>query len=166
MQPNQDPDILIRPMKSTDRAEVADMVASAGNFNQAEIDCALELVDIYLAHPHQNDYRIVVAQPAGSRVLAYACWGPVSLTRGAFDLYWIVTHVQARGRGLGRALIRFVEGAVRNLNGRLITAETSGRASYSGTIEFYRRLGYEEVARIKDFYDIGDDKLIFIKRLS
>ena len=153
-------------MAHADRAAIADLVVSAGNFNQAEIDCALELVDVYLTDGHQTDYNVVVAQDRGSNVFAYACWGPVPMTKGAYDLYWIATHPGARGRGFGRALMESVERKVQELNGRLLVVETSSKASYAVTVEFYRRLGYSENSRIQDFYDIGDDKIIFVKKLS
>lgn len=153
-------------MVAADRSAVADIIVSAGNFNAAEIECALELVDIYLTQEKQTDYRVLVAEDAGARVRAYACWGPVPLTKGAYDLYWIATHPDARGRGLGRALMAEVEGRVRALEGRLLAVETSSKASYEDTVRFYRRLGYEQVSRIRDFYDVGDDKLVLVKRLS
>jgi GNAT superfamily N-acetyltransferase len=166
MHSDDDPGIQIRPMAPADRAAIADLVVSAGNFNQTEIDCALELVDIYLTNKNQTDYHVVVAQDPESTVHAYACWGPVPLTKGAFDLYWIATNPKSRGRGFGRALMSYVESQALKLKGRLLAAETSSKASYTDTVKFYRGLGYEEVCRIIDFYDVGDDKLILVKRLS
>lgn len=152
-------------MAHVDRDAVADLIVSAGNFNQAEIDCALELVDIYLTDKNQTDYRMMVVEGPGKRVCGYVCWGPVPLTKGTYDLYWIATHPDFRGHGFGHKLMSYVEGRIRENKGRLLVAETSSKESYKGTIEFYRRLGYEETSRIRDFYDIGDDKLIFTKRL-
>jgi ribosomal protein S18 acetylase RimI-like enzyme len=166
MHSDDDPGVLIRPMEPADRATVADLIVSAGNFNQAEIDCALELVDIYLTDETQIDYHVVVAEDPASRVHAYACWGPVPLTRGTFDLYWIATAPNARGRGYGRALMTYVENKALVMNGRLLAVETSSKASYASTVEFYRRLGYSETSRIRDFYDVADDKIIFVKKLS
>jgi len=123
-------------------------------------------VDIYLGDKKQDDYRVVVAEDAASGVQAYACWGPVPLTKGAFDLYWIATHPKSRSRGFGRALMEYVESEARTQKGRLLAIETSSKGSYRNTVDFYRRLGYAETSRIGDFYDVGDDKLILVKRLS
>ena len=148
-------------MTRGDRAVIADLIVSVENFNKAEVECALELVDIFLNDSDQKDYCIVVAEDAASKVHAYACYGP-----GTYDLYWIATHPDSRGRGFGQALMKYVEEKVLENRGRILVVETSAKESYEGTIAFYRGLGYEEASRIKDFYDVGDDRLIFVKRFS
>jgi ribosomal protein S18 acetylase RimI-like enzyme len=153
-------------MTSADRSTIAGLIVSVDHFNQAEAECALELIDIYLNDPQQTDYQVIVATDFESQPHAYACWGPVPLTRGTYDLYWIATHPDSRGRGFGRALIAHIENIIMESGGRLLVAETSAKKSYEGTMEFYRRLGFEAASQIKDFYDVGDDRLIFIKRLS
>jgi len=157
----------IRPLAPEDRAAIAGIVQGVGNFNPAEIDCALELVDICLGNPAQTDYRVHVAESARSgAVCGYTCWGPVPLTRGSYDLYWIATHPGYQGLGIGRALMQFVENRVLEEKGRLLIIETSSKESYDRTVGFYRRLGYVEASRIRDFYDVGDDKLVLVKRMS
>ena len=153
-------------MQPADRAAIVDIVRGVGNFNPAESACALELVDVYLNNPQQNDYRVVVAEDAAGCVCGYACWGPTPMTRGTHDLYWIATHPGAQGRGVGRQLLQYVENQVRGENGRLLVIETSSKESYGRTVGFYRRLQYEEASRIRDFYDVGDDKLVFVRRFS
>jgi ribosomal protein S18 acetylase RimI-like enzyme len=152
-------------MAPTDRGIVAELIMSVDHFNQAEVECALELIDLYLNNLQQTDYRVIVAEDL-CQLHAYACWGPVPLTRGTYDLYWIATHPGSRGRGFGRALIEHIENKIAGVGGRLLVAETSAKKSYEGTIAFYRRLGFETASHIKDFYDVGDDRLIFVKRLS
>lgn len=156
----------IRKLVSGDRAAVAAIVQNVGNFSPAEISCALELVDIYLNNPQQQDYRIVVAEDVHGSVCGYACWGPTPLTRGAYDLYWIATDPSVHGQGVGRNLMDYVENQVAQEQGRLLILETSSKASYQKTVGFYRGLGYDEASRIRNFYDVGDDKLTFVKRFS
>ncbi|NWG12082.1 MAG: GNAT family N-acetyltransferase [Acidobacteria bacterium] len=153
-------------MVAADRSAVAGIISRVGNFNQAEIDCALELVGVYLNDPHQKDYHLLVAEKPDGAVGAYACWGPTPLTTGTYDLYWIATDPCLQGQGLGQALVGEIERRVRAAGGRLILVETSSKDSYAATIDFYRRLGYREEARIRDFYDVGDDRLVFAKRLA
>ncbi len=156
----------IRKLIPEDRAAIARIVGAVGNFNRDEIDCALELVDIYLNHRDQRDYNLVVSENQQGEVSGYACWGPTPLTRGTYDLYWIATHPEAQGKGVGAGLMAYVEDRVREQEGRLLILETSSKESYGKTVDFYQRLGYQEASRITDFYDVGDDKLVFVKRLS
>ncbi len=156
----------IRDLVADDREAVERINRNVGNFNPAEVACSLELVDIYLNDPSQLDYRFVVAQGDEGEVCGYACWGPTPMTRGTYDLYWIATDPGVQGKGAGRALMQYVENKVQEEGGRLLILETSSKESYVKTVGFYRRLGYEEASRIRDFYDVGDDKLIFTKRLS
>ncbi len=153
-------------MREADRPAVERMLKQVGNFSPVEIACALELVDIYLHDKHQRDYRVVVEETPAGGVRGYACWGPTPLTRGTYDLYWIASDPESRGAGIGRRLMAYVEDQVQKEDGRLLVAETSSKESYGNTVRFYRRLQYEEASRIRDFYDAGDDKIIFVKRFS
>ena len=71
-----------------------------------------------------------------------------------------------QGRGLGQALGTCAEVLVRARWGYLILAETSGRPRYARSRAFYRKQGYEAVARIADYYGPADDLIIFAKRWS
>lgn len=153
-------------MVGTDRPAIEKVLRKVGNFNQGEIDCALELVDIYLNDRTQRDYRVVVAEDSKARVCGYSCWGPTPLTRGTYDIYWIATDPEIQGAGFGRLLMDYVENQVRAEQGRLLILETSSKESYGNTVGFYRRMDYEEASRIRDFYDVGDDKITFVKRIS
>jgi len=46
----------------------------------------------------------------------------------------------------------------------MLLIETSSQRA-TGNGRFYHRAGYELAARIKNFYRVGDDKLIFSKDL-
>ena len=50
--------------------------------------------------------------------------------------------------------------------GRLIIAETSSKPSYDGTNRFYVRNSYCEMARIRNYYEKGDDLVVYGKYFS
>ena len=102
----------------------------------------------------------------GGTLEGYACWGPTPCTDGGYDLYWIAVHPRAQGGGYGGTLMRAVEALLRERGARLLVAETSSRASYAETRDFYRRGGYVERARVRGFYAVGDDRVIFSKLLA
>jgi ribosomal protein S18 acetylase RimI-like enzyme len=159
----------IRSLVSSDRPRIEEMVVSSGKFNDPEIATALELVDESLERGEEGSGYIfaVIEDNEGDSmaVKGYACYGPTPLTQGVYDLYWIVVDPADQGKGFGRYLIEYVERDVVSRGGRMLLIETSSQETYGSTIRFYERSGYELVARIKNFYRIGDDKLVFAKEL-
>jgi ribosomal protein S18 acetylase RimI-like enzyme len=161
---NQVPSAVIRPLRREDRAPLKQLVEDTGVFSDDEVAIALELIDVVLDKPGQQDYHIAVSDVAGE-VSGYYCLGPTPGTNGTFDLYWIAVAPACHGTGIGAALDRHAEEYVRVAGGRLIVAETSSTPRYDATRAFYRRRGYAEVARIKNYYRPGDDLVVFGKYL-
>jgi ribosomal protein S18 acetylase RimI-like enzyme len=88
------------------------------------------------------------------------------MTVCTYDLYWIVTHAQARGQGVARALIEAMEAELRSRGPRAqIRVETSQTEGYGAARKLYDRMGYPEMARFANFYKEGDDLIVFYKVL-
>ncbi len=130
-----------------------------------EVAIAEELIDAYLIEQKESGYHILVAESDG-RVVGYVCYGETPMTEGTWDIYWLAVDRQMRGKGIGGALMNEAERLIRVKHGRLAVIETSGKPDYYDTISFHNKQGYAEIARIPDFYTIGDDKVIMIKRLE
>ena len=94
------------------------------------------------------------------------CWGPKPGSDGGYDLYWIAVDPRAQGGGYGGSLMRAVEELLRQRGARLLVAETSSRDLYAQTREFYEHGGYVERARVRGFYAVDDDRVIFSKQLA
>lgn len=179
----------LRELRAADRAPLAALLRATAAFTDEEVGVALELIDegIAVGTAQSDDYRFFVAEldesaaggatrasgasgagGAGTavRVVGYVCFGRTPLSDGVFDVYWIAVDPQLQGRGTGRALLGAVEAEVRRLGGRTILIETGGKASYAPTRAFYDRAGYVEIARIPDFFRVGDDKVIYSRRVD
>jgi ribosomal protein S18 acetylase RimI-like enzyme len=159
----------IRPATTADRPRIHEILLATGLFSRQEIGWAMELVDLAAAHPEKHEYEAHVLEDPDSgpdkRIQGYVLFGPTPMTEGVFDLYWIAVDRVRHGGGLGQLLLRFVENEVRRQDGRMLLIETSSKRSYEPTIRFYVRAGYSEISRIKDFYRIEDDKVVFCKNL-
>ena len=156
---------MISPATEADRAQIHDITARAGVFNQEEVDSVPAMFDEYLKYGAEaSGYHFIVYRE-GEQVLGYAIYGFRDLTEGVYDLYWIAVDPNVRRQSVGRKLLTATEDLVRAEGGRMVIAETSGTAEYDATREFYVRTGYQAEAVIKDFYKPGDDLFIFIKRL-
>jgi ribosomal protein S18 acetylase RimI-like enzyme len=160
----------IRPVEARDRDRIHDILVATARFTDEEVRCAIELVDSALEHPEKGDYLVHVldAPDSGPKrmVQGYVCFGATPMTDGVFDLYWIAVDPNQQGQGFGQLLLRFVENEVRRQRGRMLLIETSSKESYGPTLRFYQRSGYDEISRIKDFYRIEDDKVVFCKKLT
>jgi len=150
----------LRPLRRADRAAIERILRECRAFRDDEIAVALELVDA----PGEEGYRFVVAE-VGGRVAGYACFGATPMTSGTFDLYWIAVDPARQRSGVGRALLGAVERTLREEGGRLLLVETAGKPSYASTRAMYEACGYLEVARIPEFYEAGDDKVVYARRL-
>jgi len=152
---------MIRKLVEDDRDKIKQILIDTNNFNDEEINIALELVNIYINDDSQKDYEIFVDDENGIR--GYVCIGPRPLTSGTYDLYWIAVNPKVQSKGVGSGLIKFVEDHLKQKNGRLILIETSGKPSYEKERKFYEKNYYEMLVNIKDFYCIGDSLVIYGK---
>jgi ribosomal protein S18 acetylase RimI-like enzyme len=88
------------------------------------------------------------------------------LTEGTWNLYLIAIHPDSQRQGRGAALIRHIEQVLIDRGERVLLVETSGLDDFEYVRSFYRKSGYHEEARIREFYKAGDDKIIFRKALG
>ncbi len=153
--------ILIRPVESRDRTAVREILIGCGVFSNEEVSVALELMNEGLA----GSYPLFAAEMDGI-LRGYICIGKIPLTRGTWHLYWIAVHPACQAIGIGRALQAHAEDFIRSLGGERLALETSSRADYERTRRFYRRAGYTQVGCICDFYQPGDDCIMFCKVLA
>jgi ribosomal protein S18 acetylase RimI-like enzyme len=159
-----------RPVEegSEERDLLEAALRSDQTFLEEEIAVALELIDSALEprdHDLERDYTVLVADLLGFPVAGYICFGRTPMTEATWDLYWVVTHAEARGRGVARSLIRAMERELVRRGARAIRVETSQKESHEAARQLYDRLGYPEQARFPDFYRVGDDLIVYYKRL-
>jgi ribosomal protein S18 acetylase RimI-like enzyme len=145
---------------------VREIVTSTAFFSDPEVDVAEELISERLAKGEASGYLFVFAESPDGRSLGYACYGPTPCTERTFDLYWIAVHETMRGLGLGKRLLAEVEGRLRNIGGGKLIAETSSRRQYEPTQKFYLSCGFDQEARIRDYYAPGEDILYFTKDIG
>jgi len=161
--------VMIRPLRRDDRSSVERILRQTKVFLEMEVQCALELLDVYLNNAEQKDYRLACAVDDADQPVGYVCYGPTPLTVGTYDLYWIAVDPAWHGGRVGSFLLEFVEQEICRTaspheGARLLIIETSSLPRYQPAHRLYLRQHYCEVARIPDFYAEGDDRVIYAKR--
>lgn len=157
--------LILRGLNAADRDTVRTMLEACAAFTEEEVQVAMQVLADGLAGGLDGDYPHFAAVLDG-QVRGYVCIGKTPLTRGTWHEYWICVHPAAQHRGIGQALQAHAEAFVRSRGGERLVLETSGRATYARTRRFYRKAGYRITGRIADFYQPGDDCVVFCKVLA
>lgn len=149
----------VGPLQPSHRSRIEEIVRSTGVFSDEEIGVALEVFDA------ATDYEFIGAFEA-DQLVGYVCFGATPSTDRTFDLYWIAVHPDSQRSGIGGVLMSEVERVLRDRRARLVIVETSSRDDYSATRRFYMKRGFQETARLRDFYAPGDDRIVLTKRVG
>jgi len=90
---------------------------------------------------------------------------PEELADGTWNMLALAVRPDLHGKGLGTALVDAAERHLKSKGQRILVVDTSGTDDFASARKFYIRNGYEEEARIRDFWAAGDDKVVFRKAL-
>ncbi len=151
---------MIRALRPVDVPAVLDLVVASGLFPVEEVGIVADLLADHLARTAALGHACVVDEDGGE-LLGVAYYEPVRGTEGTWELLMIGVRADVQGRGRGRALMRHVEGDLRARGQRLLLVLTSGTPGFVRTRAFYAGLGYEQEARVRDYYAPGDDMVLF-----
>lgn len=144
---------------------IREIIVSTKFFYDHEVEIAVELVRERLSQGEECGYFFVFAE-SGGKTIAYSCFGSDTMSKTCYDLYWIATHNDYRGKGIGKKVLAETEKLAKEMGCIILIAETSGLPHYEPTRQFYHNTGFTLEAKIKDYYTLGDDKLFFTKRIS
>ncbi len=153
----------IRAAQPEDRDAIIEVARASGPFSPDEFSEVEATLDAFLASAAADDRWLVDAGAHGAAAIAY--YAPERMTDGTWNLYLLAVHPDYQGRGRGSALVRQVEQNLRRVGARVLLIETSGAPGFAVQRAFYAGLGYHEVARIREFYAAGDDKIVYWKPL-
>ncbi len=153
---------MIRPISPSDTSSVMALAKDSGLFDSA----GLEQVQAMLLESFNgsNEQLWIAEEQDGLSGVAYCI--PEPMTDGTWNVLMLIVRSDRRGQGTGAALMQYLEKMLAERGERLLIVETSGVDSFERTRQFYRKCGYTEEARIRNFYTAGDDKIIFSKALA
>lgn len=162
---------MIRLSQPNDIAAILSITEAIG-FQPGELEVVRNLLTDYFADSNGRDslqksnaeqFWLTNHQDNGE-IIGVAYCEPERMTDQTWNLQLIAIHPNHQGQGYGGKLLRHVEATLKACGGRMLLVETL--ASFNLAQAFYKKYGYEEEARIRDFYAAGDDKIVFRKVLS
>jgi ribosomal protein S18 acetylase RimI-like enzyme len=162
---------MIRPTRPEDMTALIALADAVGLFPPEQLDSLSDMLSDYFNDNRNGDNRNgdrfwLIDDDDNDGAVGVAYCEPERMTDQTWNLQLIAIHPDRQGQGRGASLLRSVEQTLLARGGRMLLVETSGVPDFEPTRAFYRKCGYEEEARIRDFYAAGDDKVVFRKVLN
>jgi ribosomal protein S18 acetylase RimI-like enzyme len=153
-------------VKKEDLENVRRITESTKFFHDHEVDVAVSLVEDTLREGEAAGYYFLFIEDDNHNTVGFTCFGEIPCTRQRYDIYWIVVDDSQRGKGLGKFILKETEKEIARIGGEIAYLETSSIEKYHPTRVFYEKLDYTKEVELKDFYDNGDSKVIYSKRVK
>ncbi len=152
---------IIRKVKPQDIPGLKEVLDSSELFPSEYLD---DMISDFLNNNDTSEIWFTCVD--NDRPLALGYCVPEKLTNGTYNLYAIAVRKEFQGQGIGQRMMRFIESLLAENGNRILIVETSSIDQYALTRKFYGKLGYRQEAIIKDFWNEGEDKIIFWKKLN
>ncbi|MEO1398769.1 MAG: GNAT family N-acetyltransferase [Pseudomonadota bacterium] len=149
----------ITPTTAEDTPAIQSIVDQTGLF---PADLVPDLLDPFLTEQTTEFWRTA---RIGQEIVGFAYIVPEMLAEGTWTLTAIAIALAHQRSGTGSVLLNAVENHLRTLHQRILLVDTSSTEDFEMARGFYIRNGYNEEARIRDFWAEGDDKVVFRKAL-
>ncbi|KOY86445.1 acetyltransferase [bacterium 336/3] len=151
----------IRTITQNDIQELKNVIHSTELFPSELLD---EMVQSFL--DGQNTQEVWITKEIDNKPVAVAFYAPEKVTDRTYNVYLIAIHKDFQGRGIGSELMTYIEETLQRQGGRILIVETSSLPNFEQTRKFYDKLQYQREAIIRDFYQEGEHKIVFWKKLN
>jgi len=149
---------IIRPVEESDLEALKEVIATSDLFPPEMLK---GMMQDYLECKSLKD--IWLTGEVDEVPVAVSFCAPERMTEGTFNLFLIAVHSDHQGKGLGEQMMRYIENFLEKQEGRILLVETSGSSEFELARKFYDKCGFTREAVIREFYQEGDDKVIFWK---
>jgi len=160
---------VIRSATPADAPAVVALAVASELFPPEEAGAVETLLAEFFAGRAEQGHTCLVddANPTdghrGLRAVAY--YQPLAATDRAWELLMIGVHRDRHRQGVGARLLGHVEDDLRARGQRLLLVQTSADPAFDRARAFYAALGYDEEARVRDYFGDGDDMVLFRRAL-
>jgi len=154
----------IREASLDDLDQIRGILSASSVFTADEEHEILNCVEHYLREPEGDEFLTYVHAVDGI-VAGFISLG-LGLGNKTYEVYWICVSPVHQGNGVGTKLLTFAESYAMRAEARILFVETSSKKEYGRARTLYEHGGYALSAVVRDYFDDGDDKVIYAKKLS
>ena len=150
----------IRAVKQEDIHDLKKVIDSCGLFPSEYLD---EMIHDYLNTTESQDIWFTYTDVNSAKAIGYCV--PEKLTSGTYNLLAIGVAQDYQRMGIAKEMMHYIEQVLKAKGGRILLVETSSDDTQKPARTLYKKLAYTRMAVIKDFWNEGEDKIVFWKRL-
>ena len=150
----------IRAVTKSDTDGLKKVVDSSELFPSEYLD---EMISDYFNNPDTQDIWFTYIDNNEQVAIGYCV--PEKPTDGTYNLLAIGVSQDIQRKGIASQMMNYIEQQLKQKDGRILIVETSSDDAQIGARQFYNKIGYTQVAVIKDFWKDGEDKIVFWKKL-
>jgi ribosomal protein S18 acetylase RimI-like enzyme len=150
---------MIRKTIDSDASAILKIVEESGQFDADSLDHVEGTLKQYLAGgTDELWFTADDGEPVGVGYCA-----PEPIAPGVWNLLMLWTRSDRHGKGHGGQLVKHVEETLSANSARLLIVETSSLPAFEAARKFYSKCGFIREATIKNYFAMGDDKLVYTK---
>jgi len=150
----------IRAVLRDDVDELKKVVDSCGLFPSEFLD---EMIFDFFTNDQSQDIWFTFVENNTPHAIGYCV--PEEFTNGTYNLLAIGVSSEYQRSGIATEMMRYIENLIKQKEGRLLIVETSSDEAQMRARNFYNKMGYKQMAVIEDFWNDGEDKIVFWKKL-
>lgn len=150
----------IRPVTQADIDRLKAVLESCELFPSEYLD---EMISAYLNNADTQDIWFTYIDNNLPVAIGYCV--PEKLTNGTYNLLAIGVSKNYQRKGIANEMMNYIERQLKSKDVRILIVETSSHDAQIGARNLYQKIGYNKEAVIRDFWNEGEDKIVFWKKL-
>lgn len=150
----------IREVIHSDLDSLKIVLDSCGLFPSEYLD---DMISDYFHNLDTNEIWFTYVENDSPISIGYCI--PEKLTSGTYNLLAIGVSENHQRKGVAVEMMNFIEQKLKTIGARVLIVETSSDDGQIGARNLYQKLGYNQEAVIRDFWNEGEDKIVYWKKL-
>jgi ribosomal protein S18 acetylase RimI-like enzyme len=150
----------IREVIHSDLDSLKIVLDSCGLFPSEYLD---DMISDYFYNLDTNEIWFTYVENDSPISIGYCI--PEKLTSGTYNILAIGVSENHQRKGVAVEMMNFIEQKLKTIGARVLIVETSSDDAQIGARNLYQKLGYNQEAVIRDFWNEGEDKIVYWKKL-
>lgn len=141
-----------------------DLLIAADQIESDKKDVIAAMFDVYFKINYDDRHRCFLDYE-GEELVSLGYVYPEAESPRVWKISILASPEGPRQVEFGQRMVEHIVKYLGDQEQRLLLAEVAGIEKYAGIRSFYETTGFEEEARIRDYYKAGNDKVIYRREI-